>query len=123
MIVNKGFKFRIYPSKEQEYLINTAIGSCRFVYNNFLDVRIKSYKWLNQNSSYVNDASELKGLKKEYPWLKLVPADALQQTLKDLNKAFNDFFERGKGFPKFKSRHKATLSYRCVSSTLDILEK
>ena len=42
-IIHKGYKFRLYPNEEQKTFIHKSIGSCRFVYNHFLDVKIKYY--------------------------------------------------------------------------------
>jgi len=120
IIVNKSFKFRIYPNKTQEGIINKSIGCCRFVYNNFLDIRIKEYKYYGNSSNYVKDSSELRDLKKEYQWLKECPSDALQQSLKDLDIAYKNFFKQGNGFPKFKSKHKSRWSYKCVGQTVRI---
>lgn len=121
-MVNKSYKFRIYPNKAQEEIINKSIGCCRFVYNNFLDIRIKEYEYYGNSSNYVKDASELKELKMEYSWLKECPSDALQQSLKDLDIAYKNFFKQGNGFPKFKSKHKSRLSYRCVGQNVKVAD-
>ena len=67
-LINKSYKFRLYPNKEQEEVINKSIGSCRFIYNNFLDIRIKEYEYYSNSSNYVKDASELKDLKQEFEY-------------------------------------------------------
>lgn len=114
----KGYKYRIYPNKEQEILINKNIGCVRFVFNHYLAERINSYKEEQKSLSYNDNAKNLTQLKKEYVWLKEVESTSLQQTLKDLDKAYQNFFRRVKqggdkaGFPKFKSKKNSKQSYR-----------
>lgn len=107
----KAFKYRIYPNKEQQILLAKTFGSCRFVYNYYLNKKIEAYKLEEKSLSYVECANNLKGLKKQYQWLKKVDSISLQQTLKDLDKAYKNFF-RGAGFPKFKSKRNYFYSYR-----------
>lgn len=113
----KAYKYRIYPNKEQEILINKTIGCCRFVFNHYLNERINSYKNNQKSLSYNDNANDLKNLKLEYEWLKEVDSRSLQQALKDLDKAYKNFFRRVKqdgavGFPKFKSKKNNKQSYR-----------
>lgn len=113
----KAYKYRIYPNKEQEIIFNKTIGCCRFVFNNYLALRINEYKTNKKSLSYNDNANNLKELKKEYEWLKEVDSISLQQTLKDLDIAYKNFFRRikqgkGTGFPKFKSKKNNKQSYR-----------
>ena len=113
----KAYKYRLYPNKEQKNIINKTIGSCRFVFNYYLELRINEYKDNNKSLSYNDNANNLKELKKEYEWLKEVDSISLQQTLKDLDQAYKNFFKRIKngtrvGFPKFKSKKNNKQSYR-----------
>ena len=114
----KAYKYRIYPNKQQEILINKNIGCVRFVFNHYLAERINSYKEEQKSLSYNDNAKNLTQLKKEYIWLKEVESTSLQQTLKDLDKAYQNFFRRVKqggdkvGFPKFKSKKNNKQSYR-----------
>ena len=110
--MHKAFKFRLYPNKEQVNLINRTIGSCRFVYNYFLAERIKAYKENNKSLNYNDCSASLTQLKKELSWLKDVDAMALQQSLRDMDSAYRNFFRKKKGFPKFKSRKNPMQSYR-----------
>ena len=98
-IADKAYSFRIVPNKEQEELINKNIGCVRFVFNHFL-AQSKDDKYL----SYSKFAAQLPKLKKEYNWLREVDSISLQQSLKDLAKAFKRFFKGLAGFPKFKSK-------------------
>ena len=99
----KAYKYRIYPSKEQQILINKTLGCTRFVFNYFLDLRIKAYKLESKSLSYNDNAKVLTSLKKELKWLKEVDSISLQQALKDLDKAYKNFFrDKSVGFPKFR---------------------
>lgn len=102
----KAFKFRIYPNKETAELLEQWFGQARFVWNYYLNKRTVTYKDTGKGLSYADNAKDLTLLKKqsEYSWLKECPSQALQQTLKHLDSAFKDFFSRGKGYPKFKSK-------------------
>lgn len=111
-IINKSFKIRIYPNKEQEKSINKTVGSARFVYNYFLDYRINLYKTSKESSNFNKDCLKLTNIKSEYTWLKDVDKFALQNSLKDLDQSYKNFFNSKFGFPKFKSKKKSKYSYR-----------
>lgn len=101
----KAIKIRIYPTAEQIDFINKQLGCCRFVYNNCLAFRKDSYQ--NEHAS-VNSSEAVKhitDLKKNYEWLKDVHSKVLQQSVRDMNQAYDNFFKFHKGFPKFKSKH------------------
>lgn len=106
----KAYKYRIYPNKQQTELINKTIGCCRFVFNYYLNRRIELYKSDQKTINYNACAKDLTSLKKQYEWLKEVDSISLQQSLKDLDLAYQNFFRRVKkgekevGFPKFKSK-------------------
>ena len=68
----KAYKYRIYPNKKQEIIINKNIGCTRFIFNHYLSERIDSYKSEQKSLSYSDNANNLKLLKKEYEWLKEV---------------------------------------------------
>jgi len=107
----KAFKFRIYPTEEQKTLVVKTFGCCRFVYNCFLDRKIRFYETERKTLSYSSCSKELTELKLEKPWLSEVDSIALQQSLRDLDAAYDNYFN-GSGFPKFKSRHSNRHSYR-----------
>ena len=123
MIQNKGYKIRVYPNDKQKQIIDNNIGSARFVFNHFLNIRIEKYKESKESFNYNSCSAELTKIKKmdEYSWLKLSDSTSLQQSLKDLDTAYSKFFDgikKGKdiGFPKFKSKRKSKLSYRITMS-------
>lgn len=114
----RAYKYRLYPNKKQQELINKTIGCCRFVYNYYLNKKIELYKVEQKSMAYNACANDLKLLKKEKEWLKEVDSISLQQSLKDLDVAYQNFFRRIKngdkqvGFPKFKSKKNPKQSYR-----------
>ncbi len=118
--IKKGFVFRVYPNSEQAQLINKTIGCARFVYNYFLDQRIKAYNEDGTRMGYTKCSSLLTKLKqdKDHLWLQQVDKFALQNSLRDLNAAYNNFFRELRqgsvkpGFPRFKSKHKSKQKYR-----------
>jgi len=126
----RAYKYRIYPNKEQSILINQTIGCSRFVYNHYLARRIELYESEKQTMNYYACANDLTTLKKEYKWLKEVDSISLQQALKDLDNAYQNFFRRVKngekevGFPKFKSRKNPKQSYRTqtINGNIQIID-
>lgn len=115
-MANKAFKFRIYPSTEQQLLINKTFGCARFVYNHWLHRKIDLYNEDKSRFSYVQCANEMAHMKKtDYQFLKEVDSVALQQALRHLDTAFQNFFQRpSMGFPKFKSKKSAKKSYSTI---------
>ena len=108
----KAYKYRIYPNKEQKLYFAGTFGCVRFIYNQMLADRIKSYK--------ENKDSDIKKIKyptpaqykKEFEWLKEVDSLALANAQMDLNKAYKNFFrDKSIGFPKFKSKKSNYNSY------------
>ncbi|MCE4811712.1 IS200/IS605 family element RNA-guided endonuclease TnpB [Clostridioides difficile] len=110
--VKKAYKFRIYPNKKQQELINKTFGCCRFVYNKYLAKRIDVYKNDKETFTYKQCSSDLTNLKKELKWLKEPDKFSLQNALKDLDNAYKKFFKEKAGFPKFKSKKINRFSYK-----------
>lgn len=111
------YKFRIYPNAAQESLIQRTFGCVRFVYNNYLALRIEAYKEHRETLNYVACSNNMTLLKKKLEWLRDVDATALQSSLRDLDTAFQNFFrgvKQGKhiGYPKFKSKRDNHKSYK-----------
>lgn len=112
-----GYKFRIYPNKIQEEQIQKTFGCCRYVYNHYLALKKAKYEADKSNMNYYGCAKDLTLLKKENEWLNEVDSQALWQSLRNLDKAFQNFFRRVKskekpGYPKFKSKKNRHKSYR-----------
>ena len=101
----KAIKIRIYPSVEQIDFINKQLGCCRFVYNNCLAFRKDSYQNEHISVSSSEAVKHITVLKKDNEWLKDVHSKVLQQSVRDMNQAYDNFFKLHKGFPKFKSKH------------------
>lgn len=129
--MEKAYKFRIYPNKNQEILIQKTFGSCRFVYNHYLAKRIEMYKTDKTTINYNQCSNDLKNLKLNYSWLKEIDSIAIQSSLKDLDQAYKNFFRRVKqgdkkaGFPLFKSKKDNRKSYKTkyTNGNIKVLEK
>ena len=101
----KAIKIRIYLTAEQVDFINKQLGCCRFVYNNCLAFRKDSYQNEHVSVSSSSAVKHITSLKKDNEWLKDVHSKVLQQSVRDMNQAYDNFFKLHKGFPKFKSKH------------------
>ena len=118
----KAIKVRIYPDDVQKQFISRQLGCCRKIYNLLLDY--KKTEWeQNKHSVGLKDMgkylTELK-TKDEYFYLNDVHSKVLQQSMQDLNKAFDNFFkslkkDKSVGYPKFKSKHDTKQSCRFPS--------
>ncbi len=102
----KSYKYKLKPSSEQIVLLNKHFGSIRFTYNYFLNERKKEYETNKNTINYYDNAKALTELKKsqDYTWLNEINSQSLQESLKNLETAYKNFFRFKKGFPKFKSR-------------------
>lgn len=114
--MRKGIKFRAYPNKAQKNLINQTIGCCRFVYNKGLAMRSDSYK-NGIKIEYNQTSAMLTSLKQqdEFAFLKEPDSIALQQSLRDLDQGYKNFFAKRAKYPKFKSKHDNRQSYRTIN--------
>lgn len=123
--MEKAYKYRIYPNKKQQVLIQKTFGCSRFVYNYFLDLKIKEYKENEKTLSYNATSKLLTQLKNEFIWLKEPDKDSLQKSLKDLDNAYQKFFKEHSGFPKFKSKKNRHKSYRtsCTNNNIQFRDK
>jgi putative transposase len=104
--VRQGFRFRLYPNKEQETLLRKTLGSARFVWNYFLDLRQKSWTQENKFLSYYDTAKILTQLKKEpeYSWLSEVSIIPLRYSIYELDGTYKKFFKGNCGYPNFKKK-------------------
>ncbi len=103
MITRKAVLFRLYPTPEQAAQMAQIAGACRFVYNLALDQR---RDWWRQyravtggNISFASQCRELTELRAEVDWIKAAPVHALQQALKDLDRAYQNFFAGRAAYP------------------------
>lgn len=89
----KAYKYRIFPNRQQEELIQKTFGCCRFVYNTILFYKISKYeneKVLLSKFDCTNYCNQV--LKKEYEWLKEVDKWALSNSIFNMNNAYRSFF-------------------------------
>ena len=124
-MANRAYKFRIYPNDEQKILFAKTFGCVRMVYNHWLDRKIRQYEENKTNVTYTICAKEMAAMKKteEYGFLKEVDSIALQQSLRHLDTAFQNFFKQPKtGFPRFKSkkRNKNSYSTVCINGNITL---
>ncbi len=105
MLIRKAFKFEIRPNGEQIRKMNQFCGCSRFVYNKALAYQNEQYQQDKSfKFSYTKLANLLPEWKSEFVWLKDCNSQVLQQSLKDLEKAFRNFFNKQSDFPKFKKK-------------------
>jgi len=114
--MKKGIKFRAYPNKEQQNLINQTLGCCRLIYNKGLAMRNDAFS-NGTKANYGHTSAMLTHLKKQedFSFLKDVDSIALQQSLRDLEHSFKNFFDKRAKHPQFKSKHNNYQSYRTVN--------
>lgn len=119
--MKKGIKFRAYPNKEQQTLINQTFGCCRLIYNKGLAMRNIAYE-NGSKVGYLQTSAMLTELKKtsDFVFLKEVDSIALQQSLRDLDRGFVNFFQKRASHPTFKSKHNSYQSYRTVNQSDNI---
>lgn len=102
----QSFKFELMPNGEQQHQMRRFAGSCRFVYNKALALQKENYEAGNKFISYVSMAANLPIWKRKenMVWLKKAPSQSLQHALKDLDKAYQNFFSKRTEFPRFKRK-------------------
>lgn len=100
----KAFKYRIYPTDSQKDLLEQSFGCCRWFYNYALNKTNEIYKETGKGLSQFDLNKLLPELKQEREWLKIPPAQALQQVSLDLSRGFLNFFEGRAKFPRFKKK-------------------
>ncbi|WP_337861105.1 transposase [Ferroplasma sp.] len=118
----KAYKFRLYLSAEQENIINNQLELCRVFYNSLLLQRIYAHMSKKKYVNYYYQHNELPELKDTFKEYKNIYSQSLQNVVKRVDKAFDNFFRRVKekksgkhqkvGFPRFKSkgRYKSLLT-------------
>ncbi len=118
--MEKAYKYRIYPNKQQKEIISKTFGCCRFVFNTYLAKRIERYEKNKETFSYLKCCNDLTQIKSELEWLKEVDSTALQNSLRDLDTAYKKFFKEHAGYPKFKSKKIHKFSYRstCINDNI-----
>jgi putative transposase len=100
----QAFKYELTPSGGQQRDMRRFAGACRFVFNKALALQQANHAAGAKFMNYVTLANKLPDWKQEFQWLKQAPSQALQQVLKDLERAYKNFFEKRAAFPKFKKK-------------------
>ncbi|MGP6145567.1 IS200/IS605 family element RNA-guided endonuclease TnpB [Jeotgalibaca sp. A122] len=113
MRIHKAYKFRLYPTKEQQILIAKTIGCSRFVFNHFLSEWNNVYKDTGMGLSYGTCSAGLPALKKDpaTAWLQEVDSVALQSAVRNVSDAYDRFFKKQNAVPRFKSKRNPVQSY------------
>lgn len=107
-------KIRLYPTLEQEQLFWKFCNTARFTYNECLAYKIQVYQEQDYSCKVQDLIEHIQDLKYSggYDWLLEVPESVTKQAIKDLDKAYKFFFQRGnKGFPKFKKKSRTKPSF------------
>ncbi len=115
----KAFKYRLYPTEEQEVLLGKTFGCCRFVYNRGLALKMALYQDNKKAISVFQLTNEMVKWKdcEETKWLSEVNSQALQMSLRFLDAAYTNFFKKRAGFPKFHSKFDNNQSFCNPQST------
>ncbi len=119
-MTKRAYKYRFYPTDEQKRILAQTFGCCRFVYNWALSARKIAYFQHGQNLTYNALSAMLTQLKHEYSWLCDVSSVPLQQALRNLDRAFVNFFEGHASYPNFKKKQgNQSATYASNAFTLD----
>jgi putative transposase len=104
--VKKAYKFRFYPTSQQEEILARTFGCTRFAYNYMLRQRTDAWFQRQERINYHQTSAMLTALKKtpEHAWLNEVSSVPVQQSLRHLQTAFSNFFARRAGYPAFKRK-------------------
>jgi putative transposase len=107
VIVQKAFKYRFFPTDEQAAQLARTFGCARYVYNQALEYRTKAWQQEKKSAGYHLTSAKLTEWKKEpeKAFLSEVSSVVLQQSLRNLDTAFTNFFEKRAQYPAFKSKH------------------
>lgn len=115
------YKFRLQPNADQRTKLAKHFGVCRFVYNYFLDRRMRLYQVNGKGSSYYKDNATLTTLKRELDWMYEANSQSLQAELKNLDTAYTGFFKKKARFPRFRAKHHDKQSFR-VPQHVEVIE-
>jgi len=106
MIIRKAFRYRLYPTAEQQQALAVQFGHARFVWNWALDLRKAAYQETGKGIGYYELKRRTTALKHqaETAWLRAADSQVLQAKIEDLERAYKNFFEKRAKFPRFKSK-------------------
>ena len=114
VMIKKAFKFRLELTAEQSERFEQFAGTSRFAYNYALDRKKTTYQQTGKSITSGEIQIEITQMKKtpEYQWLNDVPSQIPQQAVRNVDRAFDGFFEKRSGFPRFKKKHSSVQSFR-----------
>ncbi|MGL4904314.1 MAG: RNA-guided endonuclease InsQ/TnpB family protein [Cetobacterium sp.] len=117
--MNKGYKFRIYPTEEQKEKIEKNLNASRYIWNQFLALREFRYKNFEKKMNFASMCLILTEAKKAEEWLNEVDSISLQQTLRQLDDSYKRFFKGLSKFPHFKLKRNSKESYTTKPNVKD----
>ena len=100
----QAYKFELRPDGAERRLMRRFAGSCRYVYNRALALQRARYERAEKKLGYAGLCKELTVWREEATWLGAAHSQILQQALKDLERAYRNFFEKRAAFPRFKKK-------------------
>ena len=111
-LAKRAYRFRFYPTVEQERQLRQTFECVRFVWNYMLEERTRRYRVDGVSTSYSDASSLLTQLKRDrdHLWLNEVSSVPLQQCLRHQGRAMTNFFEKRASYPKFKKKSRGTIS-------------
>ena len=124
--MRKTFKYRLYPTRKQETLLNQQLEECRWLYNHFLEHRKNSWEWYGAGLSLYDQIGTLPSLKRERTSLETIYSQTLQNVAVRIDLAFQAFFRRVKtgenpGYPRFKGKGQySSITYPQWTSGCDL---
>ena len=123
----KSIKLRIYPNKTQLKIINNTLSACNYIKNKFLEYNKNNRKEGKKFTTGYEFSKMINKLKKEddkYLWLNDISSKAIKDAIMSKEKAYLDFFNGKKGFPKFKSRKRINKeSYFFIKDNIHYISK
>ena len=121
MIFNRAIKMRIYPDDEQRNKIDVTLNHCRYIYNKMLERNNVIYKRRKEHLNYYAMQNLIPEMKSYLPWLKEADSQALKYACRQLNTAFEKFFHRQGGYPRFHSK-RGKQSYTTTNASAICIE-
>lgn len=104
MKLHRAFRYRLYPTKEQETTLAQLGGNARFLYNKLLEIHQETYESQGKTLSRFDMDKLLPSLKQEFPWLQVSYSQSLQQVSRHLADGWKRFFKGQNGMPRFKRK-------------------
>lgn len=115
-MINKALRVRIYPNKKQQKKIDATINCCRFVRNHMIERNRKLYNRRKEHLNYNAMQNLLPGMKKYLPWLAEADSQALKYACRQVDNAYQRFFRKLGGYPKFSSKRDNMQSYTTTNA-------